>query len=67
MDFRVALPPEADQPKADAIASLPGMTPKLFNGFGNTTLATATRKNNSETGRDKQTRHPALGEPAEKD
>jgi hypothetical protein len=24
--FRVALPPEADQPEAEAIASLPGMT-----------------------------------------
>jgi len=32
--FRVALPPGADQPEAEAIASLPGMTPKLFNGFG---------------------------------
>jgi hypothetical protein len=31
--FRVALPPEADQPKAEAIASLPGMTIELFNEF----------------------------------
>jgi len=31
--FRVALPPEADQPEAEAIASLPGMRLELFNGF----------------------------------
>src|SRR5215468_2787360 len=34
--FRVALPPEEDQPEAEAIASLPGMTPILFNGFWET-------------------------------
>src|SRR5262249_19161527 len=31
--FRVALPPEADQPEAEAIASLRGMTPELLNPF----------------------------------
>ena len=35
--FRVALPPEADQPKAEAIASLPGMTIKFAN-FSSRTL-----------------------------
>jgi hypothetical protein len=29
--FRVALPPEADQHKAEAVASLPGMTIELCN------------------------------------
>jgi hypothetical protein len=32
-ESRVALPPEADQPKAEAVASMPGMTIKLRNGL----------------------------------
>jgi hypothetical protein len=31
--FWVALPPEADQPQAEAIASLPGMTFELYSKF----------------------------------